>query len=560
MTCTQKFVLAVFSIAILIFSIHGQTKSKQDQRIIWKSRADTVTFTLIKDAEKSDPLNRALIYTKLGDLWWKFDRIQANSWFEKSVDLLIYKTDDDAKSENYFQIVSQILKLIADRNAKQTDRLIKLLSESTEVSEKDKNGNADALIDFALLIVKENPNKAAAIGLQAFKIGQPTKFYKLYWELRKFSLTSADKFFKAVLSTAAISQNVQIIAGLKIMIFPEFAFPNAPSEIRSSDSIKAETLSLFADFIIQQQAKFSNKSISNCESEAFIFAPLKEQFYLFTPQKANLVEQAFSICLSNKNQAVNNLATSNLQNKNNVDELLKLADESQDDVKVRAYYLFRAANLANNQEKYKIATQILDGMTDEEKNTDSAFWDELRYTVAAGLAFQQYKEQDFQGADRTLEQVAIKNRPFAKIGFALKFSPNDISAREFIIENIAETRKELPKSEKNFAEKSPFWFLLIKIYANYSLMAESAEVFREIVSDFNKSYFEKESKNETKISSNQIISVFSSNLIESQDNSLFEIANIIKDEKSRIETNVGFLKIILEKYDALPVKSNNKNP
>ena len=555
------FLIIGFLLSLITF---GQEIVVPNQRDIWKSRADAVTFTLVEEAGKTTPFKRALIYAQLGDLWWKFSPEQSNVWFEKTVDLLFFNTPDNSKSEadTCFQTVSETLTIISNRNQKQTNRLVKLLSENNEISEKNKNTNADTLIEYALSIVKENPDKAAELGLLSFKTGQPNNFYELYWQLRRYAPNLADNFFNFIISQALISPNPQIMANLKTAVFPESVLPNAPTEILSSNSTKTESLNFFADYIIQQQAKFSPESISNCKSEALSIAPLKNYFTKLLPQKANRVQQAIEICLANDKQ-IGKLATVNLKNGRDIDELLKFADESGDDLNSRVYYLSRAISLANDQKKYKLATEILESMNEDEREIDRNFWEELRYTVASGLSYQQFQEQDLQGAIRTLEAVPADNREFAKIGFALKFSPKDISAREFILERIREAQVELTKSAKPFTDKSSFWFQLIKIYSNYSMTAESAEIFNEIVRDFNKSFSDDKIENKPFISSEIIISVISADLLQMQDNSLFESANLIKDEKSRIQINFGFLNIALKKYEMLKAKNVetlNKNP
>lgn len=550
-SCNVLFLICFFPVITF-----GQAKTTLDQRDIWKSRADALTFVLVKEANKTEPLKRSLTYAQLGNLWWKFDSNQSNIWFEKAVDTLIYKTDEESNSETYFQTISEILKIISNRNQKQTDRLIKLLSETDKVSDKDKNSNADSLIELALLLVKENPEKAAALGVLAFKVGQPNNYDRLYWELRRYAPSAADKFFKAAISSALAAPSSQAVTNLRNAVFPEMIIPNAPAVISSPDSIKIETLNFFGDYMLQQQAKFSAKLLSSCESEAFSLAPLRNQFDALSPQKTGIVEQAVSICLSNKNQAVRDLTTTGISvaNKRNIDEILKLADEAKGDPKIRAYYLFRAAALADEQKKYKIAAEILDNMSKEERENDAEFWEELRYTVASGYAYQQYQEQDFSGAIRTLEAVPAANRGYAKVGFALKFSTKDTTAREFVLERVKDARADFIKSEKPFAEKSGFWFQIVKLYSNYSMPADAAEAFKEIVKDFNKSLSDNKVKNKPVIKSETITAVISPDLLEAQDHSLFESVSLIQDEKSRLEVNLALLKTTLKKYETLKIK------
>ena len=74
------------------------------------------------------------------------------------------------------------------------------------------------------------------------------------------------------------SFDIQTISSLKYAVFPELVFQNISPQFLSSDAIKLKTLNLMADFVIQQQAKFSTKIISSCFKEASITASLKNQF------------------------------------------------------------------------------------------------------------------------------------------------------------------------------------------------------------------------------------------------------------------------------------------
>lgn len=539
-------------------SAAGQVGVKSDQNTIWKSRADSITASITKDAEKIGGVSRALVYARLGDAWWKFDQSLSNIWFEKSVDTLIYKTDIDEKThiDLFFQTTSEILKLISDRNQKQSERLLKLLSDTDNVSDKNKANNADTLIDFALLLVESNPNKALEIGSLSFGIGQPNTFYKLYWELRRLSPGLADRFFRTFLASAKASPNLKIIAGLRTAVFPELEFPNAPDEIRSPNLNKTETLNFFSDHIVRLYIQFLGKSISSCHSEAFLIAPLKAQVVIFTPQKTTITDQALVTCLQENNIADRKFAPTNLQNSDSIDELLSLADETKNDVKARAYYLFRASSLANTKKNYKRGIEILERMTKEERETDTVFWDELRYTLASGLAFQQVQTQGLAGARQTLEQVPAANRAFAKIGFALKFSPKDDSYRPFVTERIKEARVDLITLDKEFNEKRGFWFRLMGIFSDYGMPTDASETFEEIIKGLNRSFSDKNPKNNASINSDMIKTAISARLFESQEFTLLETVSRIEEVNSRIDVQFGLLSTVLKEYGTVNTKGN----
>lgn len=549
----MKYYFVIIFVGLLfVQSAFGQDEDLITKKNLWQSRAEIVTSKLRKDAQKVNELDEALIYAKLAKLWLSADKNLANDLFIKSVDKIFFYSSEDIKSNNqkFLQATNQILKIISNQNPKQANRLIGILTDSEKITKENKNLSSEALIEFALQIVKDNPGNANEIGILAFKMGQPDNFYQLYWELRKVDSNLANKFIKVVLSSAISNPNGEIAANLKIAIFPETAFSNVPESIVSPNNIKIQTLDFLANYLQRQQIKFTNKSIESCSSEASLISPLQNQFADLLPLKEPVITQAIATCLSEQTDSNRKLSSTGVSQsaQNSVEELLKLADEADDDLGIRTYYLLRAVSLANDKKQYKIATKILEDMNQEERESDLEFWETLRYTVASGFAYQLYKEQDVAGAIERLNDVPLENRAFAKVGFVLKFSAKDLSARSFCLERIQEAEKEFIKSEKTFAEKSDFWFQIIKIYSNYDLHTKASETFEEIVKEFNKDNSENP-KSESSITSVSISSVISPELLEIQDNFLFQTSDLINDKESRLQVNLAFLEISIKQFE-----------
>ena len=131
----------------------------------------------------------------------------------------------------------------------------------------------------------------------------------------------------------------------------------------------------------------------------------------------------------------------------------------------------------------------------------------------------------------------------------------------FRIEVLDKARQEFIKSELPFTEKSYYRFLLAKFYSTHNLQVQASGVFREIVQEFNKSHSENKDGN-IQIDSAEIMSTFSPTLLEAQESPIFETVGLISQSKSRLNVNLAFLKIALQKYESLnsvPTKTNLKN-
>ncbi len=538
------------------------------EREVWRTRADILTSNLLRDVSKSDDLDRAVLLAQLGDSWWETDQDQSNLWIEKSVDILSYYPSSEVKaqSEKFLSTSRQVLALISNRNQKQLNRLLEILSKATDVSDKEKASNADALIDLALQIVKVDPHKASELGIRAFSIGNPKEFYKLSWELRRYNSTLADKFFRISFSFVSASPDYEKLYAMQLTALPESVVPNFPSNLEPPVKSKLLFLNFLADYLAQQQSKFISKSISSCSNEAVLVSRLKIYFTKLLPQKSAFIQQLIDTCLVNQNRETKKLITQTDSPKtNNVDELLKQADEMQDYPLIRANYLFKAALAANQQKNYAQAIQILKRMNDDERKVDVEFWEELRFDSGASLAAAQFKDGDLAGTIRTLQDVPDALRPLTQIAFVLRFSPEDVSSGQFCVELLNDARHGIIKSEVPLTRKTSYWFNLVKLYSNYKLQAEAAEVFREIAVAFNSSLSnDAPAKNDAASNqlindSKRIIPTLSSTLLEEQQNSIFESVNLLKQEKPRIQINLAFLKATLKRYQSFNSESERKS-
>ena len=215
-----------------------------------------------------------------------------------------------------------------------------------------------------------------------------------------------------------------------------------------------------------------------------------------------------------------------------VDELLKLADENKDDALVRTVCLYRAALLSYNQKKYETTIKILESMDEKERQTDSEFWEQARAESAGLLAYAQCQKDDFQNCLRTLQDTPSSIRAFAQVIFVKQYPGDNESNYSFRVETLDDARKNFIKSEKPFMEKSGYWFLLVKSYADHKLLTEASEVFKEITKSFNSSVPE-DSGNQPEISSQAVVTAFSPALLEAQEIIVFDAVNSIDDSKSR---------------------------
>src|SRR5207248_10729440 len=144
------------------------------------------------------------------------------------------------------------------------------------------------------------------------------------------------------------------------------------------------------------------------------------------------------------------------------------------------------------------------------------------------------------------------------------FPPEDVLSYQFCVELLNDARRGINKSELPFTRKTSYWLNLVKLYSNYKLQAEAAEVFRELAVAFNSSLSnDTPAKNDQAANqligdSERIIPTLSPTLLEAQENSIIESVSLLKQEKPRIQINLALLKLTLKKYQSFNSESDTK--
>lgn len=549
MKAVSRFIISFLAICVLTFQIISQTADLTDDVQLWRLRAESITDSLIKETIKLSELDRALLFAELGDLWWKVAPQQSDIWFEKSVDTIFFFPPDDSESgpSDLFQTSRKILRMIGNRNRKLSSRLIGILSDAKKPSENDKDANANVLVEYALLIVKQEPAMALKMGELSLNAGAPRELYRLVWELNRNNPKLAIQLFNAALVKARNHPSYYTLQTIQISAFPELLSSDAPANTKLDDGERLAALSFFAEFIIQAQVSFERQN-TKCSIEAALVDGLKNQFAAMLPAQAGIVQRAVGICLDT--QPLKQQSLQETIKASTVEELLKLADEQKDESLLRIAYLYRAALLAYEEKRFALAIKILDGMDEKEKLNDLEFWEDLRSSSAGFLAFVLYKEGDHQGWRKVLQDTPLSIRAFAQFGFIKQFPRADNLSYSIRVEVLRDASKQLVKSDKSFSRKSGYWFRLIEQFAKLELYDDASDVFKDISNAFNTEARDNQNKN-LEINRDKVSSSFTPELLQTQDSRLAEIINSINKPRSRVNIEFELLKVALQKYEKL---------
>ncbi|MBA2379872.1 MAG: hypothetical protein H0V76_09905 [Blastocatellia bacterium] len=332
--------------------------------------------------------------------------------------------------------------------------------------------------------------------------------------------------------------------------FPEVLAAALPRGSGLNLSEKVAALDFFADFIIKAQARRNSPQQTQCSAEATLVAALSVQFVTLLPTRAGIVQQAVGSCLSG--QSVQMQSVQSTLRSSTVEELLTLADEHKDDSALRIAYLSRAALLSYNEKRYDLTIRILDGMTDEERIADLEFWEDLRSSAAAFLAFVRYQNGDHQGWRTVFENTPIDIRAFAQFGLVSLFTVNEIPTQAVRIEVLQSAAKFMARSEKPFSRKSAYWFGLVGQMSNLKQFSDASDVLKDIANAFNAAQKQTEEKGDRlEISRHHARSGLTAELLDVQNARLSEIIGSVNDPRSRVNINFVLLNVAVQKYQTL---------
>lgn len=546
----MKFWIKIFLFIVLLSgspSVLGQKNSAETERAIWRARSVSIADIVVKNSSKVDDLERATILAILAESWWKVDRLQSQAWLEKSVDGVFFLSEQETllDPKGYLAAVKKIASVAAGRDQKQFNRIMSIAEGAKGQSQTRPTFDSDTIMEIAMIAVKSSPSRGLELGVLAFKIGQPTKFHPLYWELKKVDALYAEKFIRAAIASLSGNALTRSVLEMRTAVFPELNLPNVPPPIISPSSVKVAALNFFADFATQKYLQLVNKSVNECSIEASILVPVLPQFDLLLLTRASAVIQMITMCrAANPADTGGQHTGPEASSSATVEGLIKLADDATGELRLRVYYLLRAVALANDLKKYGLATDILDGMTEEERKTDVELWVVLRFTVASGWAFQQYQNGEIGRARQILESVVSDTRPFSKIGFVLKFKSYDADSTAFCLSLITEAEKELAKSDRPLVEKSNYWLKVVTLYASFNQYLDASNSFSSFIKALNG-----ETSAENKILPKIRISDIGSSILpkhfEAQYDSLITTAESINAPSVRVQVLIELMKSAL---------------
>jgi hypothetical protein len=554
------FVSILISVSSLqSFAQSGDSNIKKE---LWYVRAEKFTDELVKATIVVNPLDSAIIWARLSDIWWNNDSNRAKQWAIKATDIVEKIPNKETNNERKNRITAAriIFRMLAKRDEKINRRLMNVLLKGGDtLGDDDRNANADAIVNAALTLIETDPQKAAELGLASLRYGLSDEFQSLMLWLRPKSPTLADKLLFESYKVARTEYNIRWLAQLREIVFPEsnYALQNQP---KPSDDLRTQLLQIYLEASLHY-SKLANYQQVKCELALGHISLLMSQYRQLLPTQLGIAQQVVSQCSYDKGSVKRKLAEDeqNTGPLNTIEDFLDAASKAKDK-DVTATYLARAANLAAQQKKYKQAIKILDDM-DEYSREFIDIWNTWRRSWAVAWALERFKSGDIAFMFEIIETTPDDLRPVAQVSLASKLYQEKANP-QIVLELLNEGRKGVNKS--NYSEKEKFYYLMnsLGLYAKYQMQSEAIDTFKETIDALNQRIKSQEqNKSELAVDeqlADSLLKNFPASLLEERENSITSFIANLDSVTYRIRVNFDMLELSLSEYKRLNTASKKE--
>ena len=436
---------ACFILLALLTTLSLAAPSPCDQkeaRELWRVRAQTITDDLLKDATDLSPMQRAVLWAKLGQRWWREDPKRARVWITNAIEVVEQVPNKETPEERQerLETASVLLAIVTPLDSKLGKKLLTVLV-SDKSTDNEHSAAANALIDAAVTVVKDDPKRAYELGALALRTGRPNNSIReLLFPLRASSPKLADSLFDQALDLVKQDPQSRLLNSLLYVAFPAQRglgdnIPVPPEPLRS------ELLQVLVGLLT------ANPAGDKCGVVTWI-AQFVTEIERLLPKQWLVVRQAINQCQS---------TSTSPPNQRQIDD----------------------ATLAMEHKDYELALKLLDDMPKEARGES---WDSNRWQWAADGAIEHYKNSRFGEMNLMLDAVPSDLQLLAKTGFIQWLPERAGSETAPIIQILNDALKGLRRS--NIPEKYNWYFGLLRSTIKYQ-PADANAVLKDAIASLN---------------------------------------------------------------------------
>lgn len=522
----------------------NSARTRSPARTLWLVRSQSITEELIKDASDLPPSARALLWARLGELWWREDREKARSWLYKAVAIVEAVPNREGSDERRRRLDTArgLLQIIAPLDLEISKKLIPILDEhGEEEARNEREANADAIIQAAISLVDKNPERAAEMGALALRIGIPSDIASLIFALRGKDTRLSEALFSQALAAARQTLTPELLHSLTRVAYP------TESQIKTKtpelpDLLRRELLRLHIAYL---EATPKNQN-SICGGVISFILPVVAQIDRLLPEQGAFARQSVTRC-----QSVSPLAQQRIDDSlreqplRTIDDFLKAANDALD-LKVRTVYQYQAAALAMEKKDHDRALKILDSMSKEAREFMDGSWEAYRWEWAARSAINHFNNAEIFEMRKIMEEVPINLQPLAKLAFISYLPERRNKEADPTLEYLNDGRSGLGRSSLKDSDKNGWYFGLLELTVKYQ-PDHAIAVLNETVAVLNKAEKTRSDEDtQTRESLLEPISKnFSATLLEMDEFAVHKAISSISSLDMRVRVRVDLLQACL---------------
>jgi hypothetical protein len=477
-TCTGVIFMALCT----TFSGSTALAQKRDSEYqLWLVRSQTLTTDLLNDAADLSSMQRAVLWAKLAQRWWREDPKRARTWVANAIEVVeqVPNKETPAERQQRMETASVLLTIVTPLDQKLSKRLLTVLA-SGKSTDDERCIAANALIDAAVAVVNDDPKRAAELGALAFRTGSPNNnIRELLFPLRGRDPKLADSLFVQALALVKQDSRSRLLNSLLDVAFPaqRGITDNIPVP---PDTLRMELLQVLVDLLN------SKPPGDKCGVVSWI-SPYFSEIERLLPKQWPLVRSAINQCQSSP--SVDELIRRQIdeatrtQPLDTVESFLKAAADAED-TDVRTDYQYRAAMVAMEHKDYERALKLLEDMPKEVRGET---WDSYRWQWAADGAIEHYKNGRFREMNLMLDAVPADFQPLAKVAFIQWLPAQGSSETAPVIEILNDALKGLRRP--NIPEKYHWYFGLLRSTIKYQ-PADANAVLKDAIASLNEINYE----------------------------------------------------------------------
>lgn len=468
---------AIFTSVLLVnsafvFSQTNDNSIKAGEIEIWHLKLDAITKDILVDATVLDNYDRAVLWARLGGLWWKQDRPRALQWFHKALDAT--KQSDQKETlidrESRYSLVNTLVPLIAPFEPNLATEMVESLKDSKANTQRD-NKSAEALVRSALSVVTSNPALAATLGSAAIQTGDTYLIFNLIRSLRLQDPKLSEALLDEVLTAASIRLSEELINNAIIFVYPKLSDPAKPDEI--PPALKLRVLR-----IVVARMSLTGDEETTCHVAAMA-APLAEEYDRLFPEGRPYLTQRISMCRPSLDGVSQTAMERSGPADMGVEEALKAFHDARTP-QMRTWYLTHALDAAAKGRNYELAIRILDDLTQSERELlGTTTWQSLRWDSASSAAYARYQLQDLDGMNKVIAATPPDLRALVEGFLARKL----VKSPEVAVGLLEDARRDLSKIEKGDRNLQGLALNLLRLYAVLK-PSEVITVFKEAMKTF----------------------------------------------------------------------------